>query len=43
MNVAWRMPDLAIKTPAMTLTSEEVERYARQIVLRGVGGPGRTS
>ena len=25
----------------MTLTSEEVERYARQIVLRGVGGPGQ--
>jgi molybdopterin-synthase adenylyltransferase len=26
---------------AMTLGSEEVERYARQIVLRGVGGPGQ--
>ena len=26
---------------AMTLSSEEVERYARQIVLRGVGGPGQ--
>src|SRR5271169_5688348 len=26
----------------MTLSSEEVERYARQIVLRGVGGPGQT-
>ena len=25
----------------MALTSEEVERYARQIVLRGVGGPGQ--
>jgi molybdopterin-synthase adenylyltransferase len=25
----------------MSLTSEEVERYARQIVLRGVGGPGQ--
>jgi len=25
----------------MTLTSEEVERYARQIVLHGVGGPGQ--
>lgn len=25
----------------MTLTGEEVERYARQIVLRGVGGPGQ--
>ncbi|HEY1454243.1 MAG TPA: molybdopterin-synthase adenylyltransferase MoeB [Roseiarcus sp.] len=25
----------------MGLTSEEVERYARQIVLRGVGGPGQ--
>jgi adenylyltransferase/sulfurtransferase len=25
----------------MTLTSEEIERYARQIVLRGVGGPGQ--
>lgn len=25
----------------MKLTSEEVERYARQIVLRGVGGPGQ--
>ena len=27
--------------PRMTLSSEEVERYARQIVLRGVGGPGQ--
>ncbi len=26
----------------MSLSSEEVERYARQIVLRGVGGPGQT-
>jgi molybdopterin/thiamine biosynthesis adenylyltransferase len=26
----------------MTLSSEEIERYARQIVLRGVGGPGQT-
>src|SRR5579871_4022650 len=26
---------------AMSLSSEEVERYARQIVLRGVGGPGQ--
>ena len=26
----------------MTLSSEEVERYARQIVLHGVGGPGQT-
>jgi adenylyltransferase/sulfurtransferase len=25
----------------MSLTSEEVERYARQIVLHGVGGPGQ--
>ena len=25
----------------MKLTSEEIERYARQIVLRGVGGPGQ--
>src|SRR5208283_1962427 len=25
----------------MRLSSEEVERYARQIVLRGVGGPGQ--
>ena len=25
----------------MKLTSEEVERYSRQIVLRGVGGPGQ--
>jgi molybdopterin-synthase adenylyltransferase len=25
----------------MNLSSEEVERYARQIVLRGVGGPGQ--
>jgi adenylyltransferase/sulfurtransferase len=25
----------------MTLASEEIERYARQIVLRGVGGPGQ--
>ncbi len=26
---------------AMSLSSEEVERYARQIVLHGVGGPGQ--
>ena len=26
----------------MSLTREEVERYARQIVLHGVGGPGQT-
>ncbi|HEY5205372.1 MAG TPA: molybdopterin-synthase adenylyltransferase MoeB [Roseiarcus sp.] len=26
----------------MTLSSEEIERYARQIVLHGVGGPGQT-
>jgi molybdopterin-synthase adenylyltransferase len=26
---------------AMTLSSEEIERYARHIVLRGVGGPGQ--
>ena len=26
---------------AMSLSSEEIERYARQIVLRGVGGPGQ--
>ena len=26
----------------MNLSKEEVERYARQIVLRGVGGPGQT-
>src|SRR5579863_750094 len=25
----------------MTLSSEEIERYARHIVLRGVGGPGQ--
>src|ERR1700728_2664526 len=25
----------------MTLSSEEVERYARQIVLHGLGGPGQ--
>src|SRR5271165_5731809 len=25
----------------MSLSSEEVERYARQIVLHGVGGPGQ--
>ena len=25
----------------MTLSSEEIERYARQIVLRGLGGPGQ--
>src|SRR5271157_3861674 len=25
----------------MSLTSEEIERYARQIVLHGVGGPGQ--
>src|SRR5580700_11534879 len=25
----------------MKLSSEEIERYARQIVLRGVGGPGQ--
>ncbi len=25
----------------MNLSKEEVERYARQIVLRGVGGPGQ--
>jgi molybdopterin-synthase adenylyltransferase len=25
----------------MTLSSQEIERYARQIVLRGVGGPGQ--
>src|SRR5271169_5031092 len=25
----------------MKLSSEEVERYSRQIVLRGVGGPGQ--
>ena len=25
----------------MSLSSEEIERYARQIVLRGVGGPGQ--
>src|SRR5580658_7565641 len=25
----------------MTLSSEEIERYARQIVLHGVGGPGQ--
>jgi adenylyltransferase/sulfurtransferase len=26
---------------AMTLSSEEIERYARHIVLRGLGGPGQ--
>jgi molybdopterin-synthase adenylyltransferase len=26
---------------AMTLSSDEIERYARHIVLRGVGGPGQ--
>ena len=26
----------------MSLSSEEIERYARQIVLRGVGGPGQS-
>ena len=26
----------------MTLSSEEIERYARQIVLHGLGGPGQT-
>ena len=31
----------ACKLSAMSLSSEEVERYARQIVLRGVGGPGQ--
>src|ERR1700734_3543084 len=25
----------------MKLSSDEIERYARQIVLRGVGGPGQ--
>src|SRR6516225_5747821 len=25
----------------MTLSSEEIERYARQIVLHGLGGPGQ--
>src|SRR5579862_2890588 len=25
----------------MTLSSDEIERYARQIVLRGLGGPGQ--
>ena len=25
----------------MSLSSEEIERYARQIVLRGLGGPGQ--
>src|SRR6516165_552318 len=25
----------------MSLSSKEIERYARQIVLRGVGGPGQ--
>src|SRR6202042_1227615 len=25
----------------MSLSSEEIERYARQIVLHGVGGPGQ--
>ena len=28
-------------TVAMTLSSDEIERYARHIVLRGVGGPGQ--
>ena len=27
--------------PQMKLSSEEIERYARQIVLRGIGGPGQ--
>ena len=30
-----------VYTRAMNLSSEEVERYARQIVLHGVGGPGQ--
>src|SRR5271166_3716191 len=29
------------KLSRMSLSSEEIERYARQIVLRGVGGPGQ--
>ena len=33
---------MTIKWPLrMTLSSEEIERYARHIVLRGVGGPGQ--
>ena len=28
---------------SMTLSSQEIERYARHIVLRGVGGPGQNS
>ncbi len=32
-----RLPSLA----AMALSSEEIERYARHIVLQGVGGPGQ--
>ena len=30
-----------VVSAAMSLSSEEIERYARQIVLRGVGGPGQ--
>ena len=30
-----------LSASAMSLSSEEIERYARQIVLRGVGGPGQ--
>ncbi len=30
-----------VNSTVMSLSSEEVERYARQIVLRGVGGPGQ--
>ena len=41
---AWEFPDCrraAKLADAMSLSSEEVERYARQIVLHGVGGPGQ--
>jgi molybdopterin/thiamine biosynthesis adenylyltransferase len=31
----------AYREPDMKLSADEIERYARQIVLRGVGGPGQ--
>src|SRR5258708_14917795 len=32
---------ILLTIPPMTLSSEEIERYARQIVLHGLGGPGQ--